>query len=222
MGLFGFTVEAGKYIDVDYGTSGHWMHSWLNNVQTDTDSVIDGISGPAPFITKVLTTGPEEVELNEDAQWLLTITVVNNDASNPITGVMVQDNLGGDLELLKVNGEEVDQPELKKDIWSDSTGDVSVMWTGKTLKAHLSWDVGDLTPGQSKTLTLLVSTDMNTGHGNGKNLKFLNGHQEYTETGTHYLNSGATATGMLDGTEWIIKTAPIEVECVEPNGNDVH
>lgn len=164
-------------------------------------------------VTKVLTSGPEEVELHEDAQWLLTITVVNNDASNDMTGVMVQDNLGGDLELLEVNGETVTQPTNKKDTWSDSTGDVDVMWTGKTDKAHLWWNVGTLSVGGSATFTLLVSTDINPGQGKKAVPK-----NEYTETGTHYLNSGATATGLFDDIPFIIKTAPIEVECVAPNG----
>lgn len=209
-GLFGYTVAAGRYIDVSYGT-GHWMHSWASDIQTDITNQED-ISGPAPFITKELTSGPTVVALHTDECWELTITVTNNDAFATMTGVVVKDNFGGDLELLEVNGETVDVPTSKKQTWEDSTTNIDVMWTGKTLKAHLWWDVGPLAPGASATLTLNVSTDMNTGHGNGKNPKFPDGHQEYTETGTHCLNSGATATGILDG--WEVTASSDEI-CVE-------
>ena len=186
------------------------MHSWLGNVQTDITYQED-ISGPAPFISKELTAGPTVVALHTDEEWELTITVTNNDASATMTGVVVQDNFGGDLKLLEVNGETVDVPTSKKQTWQDSTTNVDVMWTGKTLKAHLWWNVGELAAEASATLTVLVSTDYNPG----KNPKFSEGHQEYTETGTHCLNSGATATGMLDGAEWIIQSDKICIEVTE-------
>jgi hypothetical protein len=190
------------------------IESSTDNVSYDCLTwVAQGLSVPTEdvIVTKERTSGPEEVELHEDAEWLLTITVVNNHAADNMTDVIVQDNLGGDLELLEVNGETVTIPANKKDTWSDSTGDVDVMWTGKTLKAHLWWDVGELSAnGDNATLTLLVSTDINPGQKNKTPPK-----NEYTETGWHDLNSGATATGMLDGTQFIIKTAPIRVEVVD-------
>jgi len=208
-GLFGYTVAAGKYIDVSYGT-GHWMHSWLSDIQEDITYQED-ISGPASFISKELTAGPTVVALHADEEWDLTITVTNNDAFAAMTGVVVQDNFGGDLELLKVNGEPVTQPTNKKDTWSATSGaDVDVMWTGKTLKAHLWWDVGTLVPRQTETLTVVVSTDINPGQGKKTPPK-----NEYTETGTHCLNSGATATGMLDGWEVIASSDEICVEVTE-------
>ena len=219
-GLFGYTVAAGKYIDVLYPPISH-MHSWSGGTQADifAEKII---SGPAPFITKEMTAGPTVVPLYTDVEWELVITVTNNDAVNNMTGVVVKDNFGGDLEVVSVGGVTVNSSaalplkgKQKEDTYSTSVGNVTILWTGKTEKAHLFWDVGTLTPGQSATLTLLVSTDMNTGHGNGKNLKFPDGHQEYTSPGTHCLNSGATATGMLDGWEMTASSDEICVEVTE-------
>lgn len=131
---------------------------------------------------------------------------------------MVQDNFAGDLQLEVINGVDVTPPTNKKEIWSGYGGaaGVTVLWTGKTMKAHLTWDVGDLAPGQWDVLTVVVSTDMNTGNGNGKNLKFPNGHQEYTSEGEHCLNSGATATGIvtIDSGVWEVSNTTDEI-CVE-------
>ena len=56
------------------------------------------------------------------------------------------------------------------------------LWlTGKTDKVHLFWYIGDLAPGETARLILLVSTDLNPA-----------GHQEYTEPGIYEMNSGAT------------------------------
>ncbi len=59
----------------------------------------------------------------------------------------------------------------------------------------MSWDVGTLAPGESMFIQLHVSTDINTGTGNGKK----GGHQEYSSAGPTELNSGATAKGLLLG-----------------------
>ncbi len=155
--------------------------------------------------------GDGVIEVGEKWEFDLLITVTNNDTVNAITGVMVKDNLGGYLELLAVNGEEVDQPTNKKDDWTDSTGNVSVLWTGKTLKAHLWWAVHTLNPGETDTLLLTVSTDLNPGQGK----KTPPGQNEYTSTGIHELNSGATASGMLGDGEIAVETVPIWVN-VEP------
>ena len=187
-GLFGFTVAAGKYIDVHYG-SGHFMHSWLNDVQTDITSQAD-ISGPAPFVTKEMD-GSEEVELGEDAPFTLTITVINHDDSATISNIVVKDRLGGDLEV--------------DTLGTTSQGNASMTTKGKTAKVFLTWDVGDLGPGEQASWTLTVSPDVNPG-----------GHQEYTETGTHELNSGANAKGMLRGIKVSATSDSIEVEVIEP------
>jgi hypothetical protein len=60
-------------------------------------------------------------------------------------------------------------------------------------------------------MVLWVSTDINTGTGNGKK----DGHQEYTSEGTHCLNSGATAKGsvVLNGLVWEVTDTTEEI-CV--------
>ena len=56
------------------------------------------------------------------------------------------------------------------------------LWlTGRSEKVHLFWYIGDLQPGETARITILVSTDLNPA-----------GHQEYTEPGIYEMNSGAT------------------------------
>jgi len=47
--------------------------------------------------------------------------------------------------------------------------------------------IGNLMDGSTATLSINISTDLNTG----KNKNYPDGHQEYTSPGVHYLNSGA-------------------------------
>ena len=144
------------------------------------------------------------LDLNEKWYFQMDITVTNPSSTN-VTNVMVKDNFGGDLEVVSVHGVTVDSSNAtalkgkqKEATYPTSVGDVRILWTGKTEKAHLFWDVdGTLIPGETHTLTVVVSTDMNTGHGNGRNVKFPDGHQEYTSEGEHCLNSGATAKGIV-------------------------
>lgn len=184
-----------------------------------------------PSVTKELVDAVEDanvppgtvgiLDLNERWEFTMDITVTN-DTSENITSVMVKDNFGGDLEL--VSTDIADDAELPDTTWtpgtskkkkenylSDNTGNVTVSWSGKTQKVHLSWDVGDLEPGDSATLTVVVATDMNTG----KNDKFPEGHQEYTSGDEHCLNSGATATGFvtLNSGVWEVSDTSDEI-CV--------
>jgi len=139
----------------------------------------------------------EILDLYEKWYFLMEINVTNITASS-LDDVVVKDNFGGDLELLEVNGVEVTQPTNKKDTWTgtgDATG-VTVMWTGNTLKAHLTWDIASLDPGTT-SLTVLVSTDINPGQDKKDIPK-----NEYTsgEVGDLIeLNSGPTAIDVIDG-----------------------
>ena len=158
-----------------------------------------------PSVTKELVDawdenvdGDDIIDLGEKWYFVLRIDVTNN-IDIPIDSVMVKDNLGGDLEL---NDYEI------------CVGTVNSWTTGKTEKVHLTWEeIGTLYPGQTETMWLLVSTDINTGTGNGKNP----GHQEYTSEGTHCLNSGATAKGLVElpsGVVWEVTDTTDEI-CVE-------
>ena len=53
--------------------------------------------------------------------------------------------------------------------------------TGESDKIHLFWYIGDLPPGETARIEILVSTDLNPAD-----------HQEYTEPGVYEMNSGAT------------------------------
>ncbi len=70
--------------------------------------------------------------------------------------------------------------------------------------------VGNLNGGANGTLLLEISTDMNPG----RNKKFNEGHQEYTEEGVHELNSGAVVKFFdVDRTGFQLSahTAPLSV-----------
>lgn len=141
------------------------------------------------------------VEVGEPTCFWLRITVTNN-TPLPISSVTVKDRLGGDLML---------------DDWEMTTGTLDTWTKGKSQKVFLTWEnIGTLAPGQSEILDLLVCTDINPGTGNSKKP----GHQEYTEAGTHCLNSGATAKGLVElasGVWEVSDTADeICIEVVEP------
>jgi len=128
---------------------------------------------------------PNYVPIGHDLHWWLKITVENipGDQIIDMNDIVVTDRLGGELEVDDVN------------YVSQSEGPVSLFDRtkngkkkgGKTEKHHISWDVGDVNDANSAELVLEISTDINTGTGKGKK----SGHQEYTSTGEHCLNSGA-------------------------------
>ncbi|NIS83363.1 MAG: hypothetical protein GTO14_24925 [Anaerolineales bacterium] len=77
------------------------------------------------------------------------------------------------------------------------------LWlTGKTDKVHLFWYIGDLLPGETARIIILVSTDLNPA-----------GQQEYTEPGVYEMNSGATLkfTDPLQDTQLSAMTGSIYV-----------
>ena len=163
----------------------------------------------------VLADGDAIIEVGEKWYFSVNITVTNPTIWT-VTDVMVKDNLGGDLELVstQVNDGVIydwsGYPLSKKKKDNSLTqGEVTVEWSGKSEKAHLFWDVqdGTLSPGETHTLTIVVATDQNPA-----------GQQEYSEAGTHELNSGATAKGLLDSVWPVTDTSDsIEVEVIEPN-----
>lgn len=136
------------------------------------------------------------VELGEPTAFWLSIVVTNPNNDYAIEDVVVKDRLGGDLGF------------ADSEPWPSS-----IDTKGKTEKVFLEWEIGTLAPGDSATIDLLVYTDINTGTGNGKKA----GHQEYTSTGEHELNSGATAKGTVEGKEVCGTSDSIIVEVVEPD-----
>jgi hypothetical protein len=125
----------------------------------------------------------EGLPMHTDIQFKLIITVTNY-ADEPITGIVVKDHFGADLEI--------------DGIVSYSQGQTPAITTSRAKKSpqqRIEWIAGDLAAGASAILIVKVSTDINPGNSSTKNPK--PGKQEYTSPGRHILNSGASATGML-------------------------
>jgi hypothetical protein len=186
-------VSNSQYGIEQFNIAGGPIASWLISGHDEPAGFgIDNVS-IVPFI-KVYKTlvdawpnddpalGGDDYIIDPGEDWFFEILIqVHNPSDVDVTDVLVKDNLGGDLELIEAYG--------------NAVGTVATWTTGKTEKVHMVWeDIGTLAPGDVQSLTLVVSTDINTGDGNGKKPK---GHQEYTsEPGTvHELNSGATARG---------------------------
>jgi len=107
-------------------------------------------------------------KVSTETQWTAMMEVTNT-FSYTMTDVVITDRFGAEIEI--------DDPFP----YSITDGTVSYETKGKSKKVFLTWEIGDLLPGETARLTLLVSTDINPG-----------GHQEYSEPGIYELNSGAT------------------------------
>lgn len=142
--------------------------------------------------------GDGYLEVGELWGFILAITVTNN-TDLDITDLVVKDRLGGDLGYAGADPEPSDMDTK-----------------GKTNKVFLEWELGTLPAGDSTTILLMVYTDTNTGTGNGKK----SGHQEYTSTGEHELNSGANAKGMIGDLQVSNSSDPVTVEVLEPGDYD--
>jgi outer membrane protein assembly factor BamB len=132
------------------------------------------------------------IETGEETSFVLIITVTNNDLNNPMNDVTVRDRLGGELETDDPGAFVVSEPSGKNQ-------------KNRTDKLFLTWEVGVLGPGESQTTTIIVSTDINPG-----------GHQEYSEAGIYYLNSGVSAKGLLLNEQVSATSDPIMIEVFEP------
>jgi hypothetical protein len=140
------------------------------------------------------------LDLHEKWYFEMDINVTNNTES-ALDDIVVNDDFGGDLEIISVDGVPVDvktdATPLKGKQKVATYGDVTILWTGKTEKAHLTWDIASLAADTTVTLTVVVSTDVNPGQGKSKD-KGMSGKNEYTSGGEHYLNSGPTAIDVID------------------------
>jgi hypothetical protein len=86
-----------------------------------------------------------------------------------MTDVVVKDNFGAELDYV---------PDSVK----CSQGTYEFMYkNGRSKKMYMTWNVGDLAPGEVATLEVIICTKPNPA-----------GKQEYTSPGIYYLNSGAT------------------------------
>jgi PKD repeat protein len=103
-----------------------------------------------------------------EVQWALKIEVTNT-FPYTMTDAVIKDRFGAEIEI--------DEPFPV----SITHGTASYTTKGKSEKVFLTWEIGDLQPGDTARLVLLVSTDINPS-----------GKQEYSEPGIYELNSGAT------------------------------
>jgi hypothetical protein len=185
-----------------------WDSSWTQ-MDLDTENIE---LYPYEGFEKWMDYGDEEVPMYTDVYWVLGIYVENiaGDEIEDMEDIVVRDRLGGDLELddvLYVSDGSIGSGEIGK---SGKFGP-----TGKTNKEHLAWTgISDMEDDDWAVAFLEISTDINTGTGNGKK----SGHQEYTEAGEHDLNSGAVLkfTDPDTGLQLSAHTPPITVVAIEP------
>lgn len=129
------------------------------------------------------------IEVGEQVVWILSIVLTNN-LTSTMTDVVVKDNLAAELAINTTFG------------FHKTKGSVSYYTTGASEKVHLTWQVGDLAPGEMVVLWFKVFTDLNPA-----------GRQEYTSPGEYELNSGPTMKFEIDGIQdsWELNSITITV-----------
>jgi len=156
------------------------------------------------LVGAVEVTGDDDGILDLNEKWTFDLLItVTNDSGYDLEDLLVKDNFGGDLALIEVGGELVDQPQNKKDDWTNGGGTVNVLWTGKTLKAHMSWEIASIVYDDENYAQLLVrvETDVNPGQAKDKE-HGKSGKNEYTSGGEHCLNSGPTVKVVINDYEY--------------------
>lgn len=117
------------------------------------------------------------IEVGEQVIWILSI-VLHNNLTSTMTDVVVEDRLAAELAINTTFG------------FQKTKGSVSYYTTGKSEKVHLTWEVGDLAPGELVVLWFKVYTDLNPA-----------GRQEYTSPGIYELNSGPVMKFYVGGVQ---------------------
>jgi hypothetical protein len=148
-------------------------------------------------VNKELTLGdPDAVPLFTKVDFTMTITV---HAYAEVTDVYVEDGIGADLVVdSPAIGSYPDYPDTGQsvEVWKAST-------KGKMSATKIGWTIGEPTVSEDNTLDIVVYT--------GTNAK---GKQEYTSTGTHYLNSGPKVYFTYDGTTYMLQGPSVMVTVV--------
>ena len=165
------------------------------------------------------------LDLKENWEFEMKVTVANN-TDQDLTAIEVVDPLPGDLELGDgSSGSGTACPDGTPSPLDPSVGVVSTVAKGKSDKCKITWDSFTLDPGDTATLTIIVSTDVNpagirkSAAGEGDALERF---QEYTSEGTHCINRGATLMGTLstDGTI-VVQSNGLEVTTGDTLPDDV-
>jgi hypothetical protein len=188
-GTVSTTLGAGSYtIEFDVivtqtGASLVIVENWAylkDNGATVAQASVDIWIHPYRGFTKhadLISTGDGDlvIEVGEDVVWLMVIEVENTLAWT-MEDVVVTDRFGAEIEIDNF---------APGDTIPATRGSASYFTKGKSDKIFLTWEVGDLAPGETAVLAFEVSTDTNPGKGKGEPL------QEYTSPGHYELNSGA-------------------------------
>jgi hypothetical protein len=134
-------------------------------------------------------TGPATVLVGEEASWVITIEVC---ASEDVTGVVVQDGMGADLDDIT---------------WDLLTGvSAEKKGKGKMGATMVRWEIGDLLAGECVTLNVTVTTGYNP----------KDKHEFTSPELAHELDGGASASYWYGDMEYETEeTLPLTVDVVE-------
>lgn len=150
-----------------------------------------GVAVAGVTVTTSLS-GPATVLVGEEAAWDITITATTD---QDVTGVVVQDGLGADLDEIVVG------------IPDYGTAAAETKGKGKMGATMLTWEIGDMLAGGTANITVTVTTGYNP---TGK-------HEFTTAEVLHELDGGASATYFFDGLEYESpETMPLTVDVLEP------
>lgn len=135
--------------------------------------------------------GPATVYVGEEAAWDISIEVT---ADVDVTGVVVQDGMGADLD------------EIVLGIPSHGIADAFKKGKGKMGATMVRWEIGDLLAGETATLVVTVTTGYNPREK----------HEFTTAELAHELDGGASASYWLDEMEYETEeTWPLTVDVLD-------
>jgi hypothetical protein len=149
-----------------------------------------GLAAAQLSITTSLS-GPATVYVGQEEMWDVTIEVT---ADVDVTGVVVQDGMGADLD------------EIVLGIPTHGTADAFKKGKGNMGATMVRWEIGDMLAGETATLTVTVTTGYNP----------TDKHEFTTAELGHELDGGASASYWLDEIEYETEeTWPLTVDVLE-------
>jgi hypothetical protein len=162
------------------------------------------------LVTPVYATGDDNVVVSTENNGVtVSKTVLYSGISDPLSGLQKNTKYTWYLEISVYTTKDVTNVRLSDRFGAEfsvlmtayNTGPAPMLSTkGNSEKVFLDWNVGSLTAGQTATVSLTVSTDLNPA-----------GKQEFTSCGTYYLNSGATAKWLDNGVQFSASTPQIMI-----------
>jgi len=174
------TASGAHVIEFDVRvTMAYWEDRTVTNKATATwydelGNIVEQMEATADFVIYAFqqlhktTTGSLTIKEKTNVQWPVTLEVTNP-FSYTMTNVVITDRFGAQIEI------------DKKFPYRITQGKATYTLYGTSEQVHLTWNIGNLGPGETARLIVLVSTDINPA-----------GKQEYTMPGVYELNSGVT------------------------------